>query len=227
MNPQIEPQHALSPNEIDEIEDRLYEYNSYVTGRHDGQGLGFIIRDELGRMIGVAAGYTWAGTSELKQMWVDKPYRGRGYARALLNAFIAEACSRGVRRIWVASYDFQAPGMYEKAGFKRMAEFKEWPEGHVNVVLCKTFAGQTSSSAQGERIAPIGLADLEGLAAMPIRPHISAARRSDASLCLQLNDLRCRVDDSSRSPSMSACWKYKIDRQSEGKHSADATLESS
>ena len=25
--------------------------------------------------------------------------------------------------------------MYEKAGFKRMAEFEGWPEGHVNVVL--------------------------------------------------------------------------------------------
>jgi len=28
--------------------------------------------------------------------------------------------------------------MYEKAGFKRMAEFEGWLEGHVNVVLCKT-----------------------------------------------------------------------------------------
>ena len=28
--------------------------------------------------------------------------------------------------------------MYEKAGFKRMDEFEGWPEGHVNVVLCKT-----------------------------------------------------------------------------------------
>ena len=28
--------------------------------------------------------------------------------------------------------------MYEKAGFKRMAELEGWPEGHVNVVLCKT-----------------------------------------------------------------------------------------
>jgi ribosomal protein S18 acetylase RimI-like enzyme len=109
-------------------------------GRHDGQGLGFVIRDELGRIIGVAAGYTWAGTSELKQMWIDESYRGRGYARALLNAFVAHAGSRGVRRIWVASYDFQAPGMYEKAGFKRMAEFREWPEGHINVVLCKTLS---------------------------------------------------------------------------------------
>jgi GNAT superfamily N-acetyltransferase len=142
MDPKIEPRHALSPNEIDAIEDRLYEYNRHATGCHDGQGLGFVIRDESGQMIGVAAGYTWAGTSELKQMWVDKPYRGRGYARALLNAFITEACIRGVRRIWVASYDFQAPEMYEKVGFRRMAEFNEWPEGHVNVLLCKTLSDQ-------------------------------------------------------------------------------------
>jgi hypothetical protein len=57
----------------------------------------------------------------------------------LLNAFVTEARSRGVRQIWVASYDFQAPGMYEKAGFKRMAEFQDWPEGHVNVVLAKHY----------------------------------------------------------------------------------------
>lgn len=78
--------------------------------------------------------------SEIKQMWVDEAYRGRGYGRALLDAMIAEARRRGVLRIWVASHDFQAPGMYERAGFKRMAEFEGWPEGHVNVILCKTLA---------------------------------------------------------------------------------------
>lgn len=137
MSLKIEPQHALSPDEIEEIENHLYEHNSDATGQRDGQGLGFVIRDESGRMIGVAAGYTWAGISELKQMWIDQAYRGRGYARALLNAFVSEAHRRGVRRIWVASYDFQAPGLYEKAGFKRVAEFEGWPEGHVNVLLCK------------------------------------------------------------------------------------------
>ena len=139
---QIEPRHDFSPNEVHAIEDCLYQHNSHATGRHDGQGLGFVIRDEAAQMIGVAAGYTWAGTSELKQMWIDEAYRGRGYSRALLNAFVAEACSRGVRRIWVASYDFQAPRMYEKAGFRRMAEFEGWPEGHTNVVLCKTLSGR-------------------------------------------------------------------------------------
>jgi ribosomal protein S18 acetylase RimI-like enzyme len=144
MSLQIESHHALSPNELDAIEGHLYRHNSHATGRHDGKGLGFVIRDESGQMIGVAAGYTWAGISELRQMWIDEGHRGRGYARALLNAFVTEARSRGVRRIWTASYDFQAPGMYEKAGFKRMAEFEGWPEDHINVVLCKTFSDQES-----------------------------------------------------------------------------------
>jgi ribosomal protein S18 acetylase RimI-like enzyme len=144
MTFQIEPWHDLSPDEIEAIEDRIYDHNSHATGRHDGQRLGFVIRNELGQMIGVVAGFTWSGACELKQMWIDEAYRGRGYARALLDAFAAEARSRGVRRIWVASYDFQAPRMYEKAGFERMAEFEGWPEGHTNVVLCKTLSSGES-----------------------------------------------------------------------------------
>jgi ribosomal protein S18 acetylase RimI-like enzyme len=147
MTALIHPRHDLSPDEIDAIEDNLYDHNSRATGRDDGQGLGFVIRDEAGRTIAVAAGYSWAGTSELKQMWVDEAHRGRGYAWALLNAFVAEAARRGVRRIWLASYDFQAPAMYEKAGFKRMAEFEGWPEGHTNVILCKTLVEPQLPSA--------------------------------------------------------------------------------
>jgi ribosomal protein S18 acetylase RimI-like enzyme len=73
-------------------------------------------------------------------MWIAEAHRGRGYARQLLDAFVAEAADRGVRKIWVSSHDFQAPGLYEKAGFERMAEFSGWPEGHSNIILCRTIA---------------------------------------------------------------------------------------
>lgn len=140
-----QPKHDLSAIEIDAIEDRIYAYNRDALGLDDAQGLGFVIRDEVGRIVGVATGYSWAGTSELKQMWIDEAYRGRGYARELLNAFAAEAAIRGVRRIWVQSHDFQAPGMYEKAGFVRVAEFADWPEGHSNVILCRTLGAKSTT----------------------------------------------------------------------------------
>jgi ribosomal protein S18 acetylase RimI-like enzyme len=136
MTIQIEPQHSFRL--LKSKRSNFVSTNSQAIGCRDGESIGYLIRDGSGRMVAAVGGFSWAASAELKQMWVDKSHRGRGYARALLNAFVAEARSRNVRRIWLASYDFQAPGMYEKAGFKRMAEFKDWSEGHSNVVLCKT-----------------------------------------------------------------------------------------
>jgi N-acetylglutamate synthase-like GNAT family acetyltransferase len=140
MAARITAEHDLSSTELSLLEDRLNGYNRRVTGRDDDQALTFVVRDDTGNTIGVAAGYSWASTSELKLMWVDEAHRGRGHARRLLGAFVAEAASRGVRKIWVSSHDFQAPALYENAGFERVAELADWPEGHSNIILCKAIA---------------------------------------------------------------------------------------
>src|SRR5262245_3315044 len=142
----IQPQHDLSPIEIDEIEEWIYNYNRRAIGRHDARGLGFVIRDEAGRTIGAAAGYSWAGTSELKQMWVDEVYRGRGYARELLNAFVAEAANRGVRRIWVASMTSKRRECMKRPASSVWPSLRGGPEGHSNVVLCKTLIARSETS---------------------------------------------------------------------------------
>jgi ribosomal protein S18 acetylase RimI-like enzyme len=133
----IEARHDLTADDIGAIETHLYDYNRHATGAHDGQDLGFVIRDDAGDVIGAALGYSWAGISELRQMWVHERHRGQGFGRALLKAFVEEATRRGVQRIWLSSYDFQAPAMYERAGFTRMAELKDFPIGHTNTILCK------------------------------------------------------------------------------------------
>ena len=138
MAPRLQAEHDLPAAELSLLEDRLNSENRRVTSRDDDQALTFVIRDETGDAIGIAAGYSWASTSELKLMWIDEAFRGRGYASRLLQAFVAEAASRGVRKIWVSSHDFQAPALYEKAGFARIAELVDWPEGHSNIILCRT-----------------------------------------------------------------------------------------
>lgn len=127
--------HDFSLEEIDALEDHLYAHNTAATGHRDGLGLGFEIRDDDGAQIGAIAGHTWGRVAEIKQLWVDAAWRGRGFGLALLDAALAEARARGCRQVFLQSYDFQAPGLYERRGFKRLIEIPDWPHGHVNVLL--------------------------------------------------------------------------------------------
>ncbi|RAZ84618.1 N-acetyltransferase [Mesorhizobium hawassense] len=140
MVPLLQAEHDLAPAEPNAIEERLNGDNRRLTGCDDDRGLVFLLRDTAGHPIGIAAGYSWAGIAELKLMWVDEACRGLGHGKRLLDAFVAEAAARSARRIWVATHDFQAPGLYEKAGFERVGEFAGWPEGHSNIILCRTVA---------------------------------------------------------------------------------------
>ncbi len=135
--PRILPRHELPPADIGALELRLYEYNRQATGHDDGKGLAFVALDAGDGLIGAVAGYSWAGIAEIRQLWVDEAHRGQGIGRRLLDAAVAEAAARGCRAVWTASYSFQAPGFYEKAGFRREAELKDWPPGHSHVVLCR------------------------------------------------------------------------------------------
>jgi ribosomal protein S18 acetylase RimI-like enzyme len=95
-----------------------------------------VAHDTDGRQIAAIAGYTWAGMAEIKQLWVDGAYRGMGTGRRLLEAAIAEAVEHRCQCVWVMSYEFQAPELYEKCGFERVAELKDWPPGHSHFALC-------------------------------------------------------------------------------------------
>jgi ribosomal protein S18 acetylase RimI-like enzyme len=127
--------HDLSAAEVKHLEDRLYDHNRRATGRDDGKGLAFVALDGVGKQIGAIAGYTWAGMAEIKQLWVDEAHRGLGIGRQLLETAIAEALERHCQCVWVMSYEFQAPGLYEKCGFERVTRLKDWPPGHSNFVL--------------------------------------------------------------------------------------------
>jgi ribosomal protein S18 acetylase RimI-like enzyme len=127
--------HDLPSAEVEHLEDRLYDHNRHATGRDDGKGLAFVALDTSVKQIGAIAGYTWAGMAEIKQLWVDEAHRGLGIGRQLLEAAVAEATDRDCQCIWVLSYEFQAPGLYEKCGFERVAELKDWPPGHSHIAL--------------------------------------------------------------------------------------------
>jgi diamine N-acetyltransferase len=58
---------------------------------------------------------------EISRFYVDRPWHGRGIARVLMSACIAEARSRGADALWLLVYQHNARAIafYEKNGFRR------------------------------------------------------------------------------------------------------------
>jgi ribosomal protein S18 acetylase RimI-like enzyme len=74
-----------------------------------------------GRIVGFAAlGFEpWNRRAVLWHMYVDRPARGTGVARALLNVIVARAREAGTRQVWLETQDTNVPAIsaYEKLGF--------------------------------------------------------------------------------------------------------------
>jgi len=134
------------PGRVQYLEDRIYEFNSGVTGIADGEWLAIFVRNDAGRIIAGIAGASWAGTCEIRQFWVDESRRGRGLGTRLLAAAEGEARRRGCTQIVLQTFTFQAPAFYARHGFTTVTAMDGYPRGHRNLVMRKRLDGPGPSS---------------------------------------------------------------------------------
>ncbi len=128
-----------SPEELQFLEDRLYEYNSAITGRKDGRLFGFFIRNDRQEIVAGLSGWTWAQACEIRTLWVHSAWRGQGLGRSLLESAEQEARARGCKVILISSYSFQAPAFYQKYGYRLAWQLNDFPPGHQYCHLIKRF----------------------------------------------------------------------------------------
>lgn len=126
-----------TPEQVQHLEDRLYEFNSGATGITDGAGLAIFVRDERGRIIAGVCGNTWGGSCEIRQFWVEEVRRGQGLGTRLLRAAEQEARRRKCSQIILTTYSFQAPEFYRRRGFRILATVDDCPHGHRNLLMRK------------------------------------------------------------------------------------------
>lgn len=135
------PQLVLSSDpaleDVQYLEDRLYEFNSGATGITDGEYLAIFVRDEEHRIVAGICGNTWGGCAEIRQLWVEEPRRKQGLGTRLLAAAEQEARRRGCRQMFLATFSFQAPTFYSRHGFEVIAVVDDHPHGHKNLLLRK------------------------------------------------------------------------------------------
>ena len=126
-----------TPEQIQFLEDRLYEFNSETTRIRDGQGLSILVRGDEERIVAGISGHTWGGCCEIRQFWVEEILRGKGLGTRLLRAAEEEARRRRCRQIVLTTHSFQAPEFYERRGFQVIAAVEDYPQGHRHLLLRK------------------------------------------------------------------------------------------
>lgn len=130
-----------SADDIAFLDDAIHAFNVAETGIDDGRLLAILLRDQDGALYAGLHGHTWGGCCDIKVLWIAPGYRGIGLGSRLLRAAEREAARRGCAQVVLSSHSFQAPGFYEKHGYRRLAAVDSYPAGHANIVLIKRLSG--------------------------------------------------------------------------------------
>jgi GNAT superfamily N-acetyltransferase len=126
-----------TPDQVQYLEDRIYEFNSGATGITDGRWLAIFVKNRDGRIVAGICGNTWGGCLEVRQFWVEEARRKQGLGSRLLGAAEQEARERGCQQILLMTFTFQAPAFYAKHGFEVIAVVEDHPRGHQNLLMRK------------------------------------------------------------------------------------------
>jgi ribosomal protein S18 acetylase RimI-like enzyme len=96
--------------------------------------------DESDGLAGGLVGHTWATWLQVTYLWVDERHRGaRLGSRLLAEAERVARDERGCGAVRLETWDFQAPGFYEKQGYEVVCVIPDYPPGITEYTLVKRF----------------------------------------------------------------------------------------
>jgi GNAT superfamily N-acetyltransferase len=108
----------LSEKTLKKMEDGLKEYELSHGIHVDYTPFAFELYDESGALIGVLDAFSSYSSIHIRDLWIDKAYRGKGYGKQLISALERHFQGKGFNNINTVSCAFQAPDFYKKCGFQ-------------------------------------------------------------------------------------------------------------
>jgi len=109
----------ISEKNLRKMEDGLKEYELSHGIHVDYTPFAFELYNESGEVIGVLDAFSSYSSIHIRDLWIDKTYRGKGLGRQLINALENHFKDKGFNNINTVSCAFQAPEFYKKCGFKQ------------------------------------------------------------------------------------------------------------
>ena len=123
----IDLDHTPSKEDIESVYQGLLKYNRSRLPDVGEKPIGCFIRDDEGNIIAGLTGTFYKSGLFIKYLWVSEQCRGQGYGRELLSIAETEARKSSINTIFLDTFTFQAPGFYEKYGFKETGRYQNFP----------------------------------------------------------------------------------------------------
>ena len=115
------------------VDDQLGEYNlKFVPKHHDYIKINRKIVDKDGNFVaGIFAGDGWWDTAFIWALWVEEPYRNKGFGTKLLSHFEKQAKAKGAYAVVAEGVFDWSLDFFLKRGYEVFQELHDFPKGHT------------------------------------------------------------------------------------------------
>ena len=131
------------------IDGGLGDYNLEKAGYRDYRPLAVLLTAE-GAVIGGLSGRTTLGLLFVDTFFVPERLRGSGIGARVLAMAEAEARARGCTAATLFTIEFQAPGFYQKQGYRVVGRIEVDPPGASRYCLSKRLVSPLASRRGGK-----------------------------------------------------------------------------
>jgi GNAT superfamily N-acetyltransferase len=134
---QITIEEQPSKEDVDRVAGGLNEFNEKIVGPDRYRPLHIFARDEQGRIAGGLLGGIWWRQLHIDILWLEESQRGQGLGQAILAAAEEEGRRLGCVQVHLDTMSWQAPGFYQKLGYRIFGELDNFPPGFRKYFLVK------------------------------------------------------------------------------------------
>lgn len=130
-----------SQNPTDEEEQAillpLRAYNASKAGVSRQEPIALLVRDDSGEILGGLYARVFYQWMFIELLSVPEQARGQGLGSQLMRMAEDVAREKECVGVWLDTFDFQAPGFYQKLGYSELGQIVDYPPGHKRLFFQK------------------------------------------------------------------------------------------
>jgi ribosomal protein S18 acetylase RimI-like enzyme len=130
-----------TPEERKRILDPLAAYNEARVGPENWREFVLSASSDAGEPVAGLLGFAQWNHFFVAALYVEQPFRKEGIGSELMKRAETLALDQACDAIHLDTFDYQAPGFYERLGFKVFGTLEDYPPGHQRFYLVKRIRG--------------------------------------------------------------------------------------